>query len=139
MWPTRAPSKCFSIYRKAVAKTAPRRRRSVQPRWRAVRPLNGPEAGGQSQGPMPDVKTSIRYDDGMAKQPPKKLTDQMRQAIDDSGLTRYQIAKETRINESALAKFYNGQRGLSMEALNALGEYLQLKITLRRKPSNKGK
>jgi transcriptional regulator with XRE-family HTH domain len=67
------------------------------------------------------------------------LTDQIRQAIDDSGLTRYQIAKETGIDESALAKFYNGRRGLSMEALNALGEFLQLKIILGRKPADKGR
>jgi transcriptional regulator with XRE-family HTH domain len=69
----------------------------------------------------------------------KKLTDQLRQAIDDSGLTRYQIAKATGIDESALAKFYNGHRGLSMEALNALGEFLQLRIILGRKPESKGK
>lgn len=69
----------------------------------------------------------------------KKLTDQLRQAIDDSGLTRYQIAKETGIDESALAKFYNGHRGLSMEALNSLGEFLQLTIKMGRKPTNKGK
>ena len=69
----------------------------------------------------------------------KKLTDQLRQAIDDCGLTRYEIAKQTGIDESALAKFYNGRRGLSMEALNALGEFLQLKITLGRKPDKKGK
>ena len=65
------------------------------------------------------------------------LTDQLRQAIDDCGLTRYQIAKATGIDESALAKFYNGHRGLSMDALNALGEFLQLKITLGRKPGPK--
>ncbi len=75
----------------------------------------------------------------MAKRRSKKLTDQIRQAIDDSGLTRYQIAKETGIDESALAKFYNGHRGLSMEALNALGEYLELTIVSRRKPTKKGK
>lgn len=66
------------------------------------------------------------------------LTDQLRQAIDDSGLTRYRIAKETGISESALAQFYNGHRGLSMEALNALGEFLQLRIKLGRKPAKKG-
>jgi hypothetical protein len=69
----------------------------------------------------------------------KLLTDQVRQAIDDSGLTRYRISKETGISESALALFYNGHRGLSMEALNALGEFLQLKVTLGRKPNKKGK
>jgi len=69
----------------------------------------------------------------------KLLTDQLRQAIDDSGLTRYRIAKESGISESALAQFYNGHRGLSMEALNALGEFLQLTIHLGRKPEPKGK
>ena len=75
----------------------------------------------------------------MAKKRTDLLTDQLRQAIDDSGLTRYRLAKETGISESALGQFYNGHRGLSMEALNALGEYLQLRITLGRKPERKGK
>lgn len=74
----------------------------------------------------------------MAKRQTKPLTDQLRDAIDDSGLTRYQIAKATGIDESALAKFYNGHRGLSMKALDALGEYLELAITLGRPPSKKG-
>lgn len=74
----------------------------------------------------------------MAKKRTTLVTDQLRQAIDDSGLTRYRIAKETGISESALAQFYNGHRGLSMKALNALGEFLQLKITLGRKPGKKG-
>jgi len=69
----------------------------------------------------------------------RQLTDQLRQAIDDSGLSRYRIAKETGISESALSQFYNGHRGLSMEALNALGECLQLSIQLGRKPDQEGK
>lgn len=75
----------------------------------------------------------------MAKKRTNLLTDQLRKAIDDSGLTRYRIAKETGISESALAQFYNGHRGLSMKALNALGEFLKLTITLGRKPEKKGK
>lgn len=75
----------------------------------------------------------------MAKKRSKLVSDQLRQAIDDSGLTRYRISKESGISESALALFYNGQRGLSMDALNALGECLQLKIVLGRKPEKKGK
>jgi len=74
----------------------------------------------------------------MTKQRSRKLTDQLRRAIDDSGQTRYRIAQETGIDESALAKFYNGHRGLSMEALNTLGEYLELTIIMRRKPKRKG-
>jgi transcriptional regulator with XRE-family HTH domain len=75
----------------------------------------------------------------MAKKQPKTLTDQIRQAIDDSGLTRYRIAKETGISESTLSKFYLCQRGLSSKALDKLGECLQLTIYLGRKPDQKGK
>ncbi|MCC7085188.1 MAG: helix-turn-helix transcriptional regulator [Pirellulales bacterium] len=75
----------------------------------------------------------------MTKKPSKFVSDQLRQAIDDCGLTRYRIAQETGISETALALFYNGQRGLSMKALNILGEFLQLTITLGRKPDRKGK
>jgi transcriptional regulator with XRE-family HTH domain len=74
----------------------------------------------------------------MAKKRAKPLTDQLRDAIDDSGLTRYQIAKATGIDESALAKFYNGHRGLSMKAIDAMGEFLELTITLGRTPGKKG-
>ena len=75
----------------------------------------------------------------MAKKRIKLISDQLRQVIDDSGLTRYRISKETGISETALALFYNGQRGLSMKALNALGKCLELKIVLGRKPEEKGK
>ena len=67
------------------------------------------------------------------------MSDQIRQAIDDSGLTRYRIAKETAIDESTLAKFYNGHAGLSMDALDRLGEYLKLRIKMESKPRPKGK
>ena len=75
----------------------------------------------------------------MAKQRTKKLTDQIRQAIDDSGQTRYRIAQDTDIDESALGKFYRGTRGLSLENLDLLCEYLNLRIVMDRKPKPKGK
>jgi transcriptional regulator with XRE-family HTH domain len=92
---------------------------------------------GDETATMLDNTASIVYHVCVSKKRTKLLTDQLRQAIDDSGLTRYQIAKGTGIDESALAKFYNGHRGLSMEALNALGEFLQLEIRLGRKPAKK--
>ena len=67
------------------------------------------------------------------------LTDQLRQAIDDSGLTPYPITKATGIDESALANFDNGHRGRSTKALKAPREFLQLQNTLGRKPGKKGK
>jgi len=68
----------------------------------------------------------------------KKLSDQIRQAIDDSGRTRYRIAQETGIDESALAKFYNDKRGFNSGTLDILGEYLGLRVVSDRK-SKKGK
>ena len=67
------------------------------------------------------------------------MADQLRQAIDDSGLTRYRIAQDTGIDESTLAKFYNNKRGLSQESLDRLFEYLELRIVMDRKPTKKGK
>ena len=86
-----------------------------------------------------DYVTSKRNNGVMAKQRSNKLTDQIRQAIDASGVTRYRIAVDTGIDESALAKFYNGHRGLSFENLDRLSEYLKLRIVMDRKPKPKGK
>lgn len=75
----------------------------------------------------------------MRRQPTKTITEQIRQAIKDCDVTRYKIAQETGIDESTLAKFYHGERGLSMDSLNRLGEYLQLRIVMDRKPKPKDK
>jgi hypothetical protein len=68
------------------------------------------------------------------------LSVQIRAAIGAAGVTRYRIAKDTGISESMLSRFMSGSRGLSMEALDVLGEYLGLEIRTRAKrPSQKGK
>ena len=66
----------------------------------------------------------------MTTRRPTKLSDQLRKIIDECGVTRYRIAQDTGIDESALAKFYNGKRGLSTDALDRLGEYLGLRIEM---------
>jgi transcriptional regulator with XRE-family HTH domain len=65
------------------------------------------------------------------------LTEQVRKAIEISGKTRYRIAKETGISEVTLCRFASGKRGLSMEALDKIGENLGLEITFSRKPRKK--
>lgn len=67
------------------------------------------------------------------------MVNQIRQAIDDSGISRYRISQETGIDESALAKFYNRKRGLSLENLNRLFEYLELEIVSKRRTPRKGR
>ena len=86
-----------------------------------------------------DKITSICHNGGMEKRRSRKLSDAVRKAINDSGLTRYRIAKDTGIDESALAKFYNGHRGITTDTLDRLGEYLGLRIVTDRKPAKKGK
>ena len=68
-----------------------------------------------------------------------KLTDQIRKSMDDSGLTRYRISQATGIDESALSKFYRGTRGLSLESLDRLCDYLGLQVITIRRTDAKGK
>ena len=64
-----------------------------------------------------------------------RLSDQIRQAIRDNDKTCYQIWKETGIAEASLSRFMTGKGGLSMNAIDRLGECLELDITTRRKSS----
>jgi transcriptional regulator with XRE-family HTH domain len=71
----------------------------------------------------------------MAKISAIKVSAQLRRIIDDCGLSRYEISKRTGIDEATLSRFMYGERGLSMKALDRLGEALALTINMRRKPS----
>jgi transcriptional regulator with XRE-family HTH domain len=70
----------------------------------------------------------------MAKQR-VKLSDQVRRAVDASGLSRYRIAKEIGMAESTMSRFMSGQGGLSMEYLDALADLLGLDIATPRRPT----
>jgi len=65
------------------------------------------------------------------------LTEQLREAIEAAGVSRYRISKETGVSAAALSKFVLGQRGLSNKAMDAVGEYLGLAICKQRKPRKK--
>jgi transcriptional regulator with XRE-family HTH domain len=58
----------------------------------------------------------------------KTLTDQIRDAVQESGLTCYRICAETGIDKGSMSKFLNGQRGLSLAHLDKLAELLGLRI-----------
>ena len=62
-----------------------------------------------------------------------KLSEQVREAINGCGETRYQICKATGLDNATLCRFVSGERGLSMTALDTLAEYLELDIISRRK------
>ncbi len=62
----------------------------------------------------------------------KTLSEQVRNAIERAGVSRYRISKETGVSQPALSRFIHGERGLSIEALDAIGLYLGLSITTQR-------
>jgi transcriptional regulator with XRE-family HTH domain len=67
-----------------------------------------------------------------------KLTDQLRQAIEGGPKSRYQIAKETGIDNATLCRFVQGKGGLSMDGLDLIAECLGLNLTTER-PAPKAK
>ena len=68
----------------------------------------------------------------MAKKPIKP-SDRLRAAIEQAGVTRYQIAKDTGVDQATLSRFVVSGRGLSIEAVDKLCEYLDLEIVERQK------
>jgi hypothetical protein len=63
----------------------------------------------------------------------KRLSEQLREAIVKAKATRYEISKATGVDQASLSKFVLGQRGISVEAMDAVGLYLGLSITSRPK------
>ncbi len=62
----------------------------------------------------------------------KTMSDTVREAIKTCGVSRYRIAKETGITESSLSRFVASGKGLSVESLDTLFEYLGLDVVPRK-------
>lgn len=73
----------------------------------------------------------------MAKKRPKKLSDQIRQAIETCGKSRYQIAKETGVDAATLCRFMQGQHGLLMDSLDRIAECIGLEVAVKPKRRNR--
>ncbi len=69
---------------------------------------------------------------------PTKFSDQIRRAVEESGMTRYAISKATGIDQGTLSKFVHGHVGLSMDSLDVLAETLGLEVVSRRRKPKKG-
>jgi predicted transcriptional regulator len=61
------------------------------------------------------------------------FSDELRSAVDASGLSRYRIAHLLDIAESTLSRFMSGQRGLTIKCLDALAGLLDLHIVVGKK------
>lgn len=77
------------------------------------------------------------YNGAMAKEP--TFSDQLREAIDTCGKSRYRLAQETGVSQAQLCRFMAGQ-GLGMANIDSLCRHLGLELRPRRKASRrKGK
>ena len=65
------------------------------------------------------------------------FSDQIRRAIDDSGLPRSEICREIDAHEAVMSRFMNGQGGLSIRSIDLLMKLLGLTIAVKK--SKKGR
>ena len=70
----------------------------------------------------------------MVGKPIPKLSDQIRTVVETSGVSGYRISAETGIDKAALSRFLSGERGLSMESLDLLAGYFEVKIVAPERP-----
>ena len=69
-----------------------------------------------------------------------RLTDEIRQAIDQCGLSRYAICKSIEMDQSVMSRFMNDPAaGLSAEMLNRLADLLELHVTTGRQAKGNAK
>jgi transcriptional regulator with XRE-family HTH domain len=66
------------------------------------------------------------------------LTDEIRLAVDASGLSRYRICKTLGIAESMLSRFMSGKAGLSLDTLDRLAKLLDLHLAAAKRSKKKG-
>jgi transcriptional regulator with XRE-family HTH domain len=60
------------------------------------------------------------------------FSDQIRQAIKDTGLSRYRICCEAKIDQGLMSRFMSGKSSISMDALDRLAVVIGLSVTRKR-------
>ena len=74
----------------------------------------------------------------MTRKEAQQFSDEIRAAVENCDMTRYQIAQRTGIDAAALCRFVQGRAGLSMDSLDRLAECLGLHVYSEREPRAKG-
>jgi transcriptional regulator with XRE-family HTH domain len=68
----------------------------------------------------------------MSKSKQATLTDFLRKTMEASGLSLYQIAKDTGIASQSLLRFKRGETSLRLDKADVLADYLGLELTKRK-------
>jgi hypothetical protein len=61
----------------------------------------------------------------------KSFSDQIRDAVNASGVSRYRICATIRLSQGSMSKFMAGKGGLSLAVLDRLAELLDLAVVTR--------
>lgn len=61
------------------------------------------------------------------------MTDVLKKAVRQSGLSKYRIARDTGILETSLGRFMRGETSLRLDKADLLADYLGLELVKRRK------
>jgi len=75
-----------------------------------------------------DYTAPMTYTLGVARKKPTTFTDEIRQAIKDSGLSRYRICRELDLDQAAMSRFMSGTGGFSLRTIDAIAKLLDLHI-----------
>jgi transcriptional regulator with XRE-family HTH domain len=67
----------------------------------------------------------------------KRFSDQIREAVVASGVTRYRICCDIGLSQAAMSRFMTGKTGLAMDTLDRLAEYLGLSVAVRKPEAKK--
>ncbi len=62
------------------------------------------------------------------------LRDQLRQAVHDSGLSVYAVAKRSGIAQPVLHRFVAGERDLTLATASKLADFFSMRLTRPRRP-----
>jgi hypothetical protein len=73
----------------------------------------------------------------MRRKKSRAISEQLREAIDASGMSRYRICKEIGLSESTMSHFMAGECGLALTTVDRLGDFLGLTIVAETKPPTK--
>ena len=97
------------------------------------KPTGPAVAVGAALGPVA-TRQPIGYTAAMSQ-----LVDAIRGAIEASDQTPAAIARGAGVAKSQLSRLLSGERGLSVDTLEQLADYLELRITIEPKAPTKGK
>jgi transcriptional regulator with XRE-family HTH domain len=62
----------------------------------------------------------------------KQLSQQLKEFIDNAGMTRRDICERVGLDETTMSHFFAGRTGLNMRTVDAIGELLELDLTARK-------